>query len=81
MIYSSDVQAFRSQLEAENRTSRKQSETLRKMEAQIGDMERTRHQETEKLRKIIDEKNQENLALQVGIGVFFYLDKSLRKKE
>jgi len=59
-----DVQAFRSQLEAENRTSRKQSETLRKMEAQIGDMERTRHQETEKLRKIIDEKNQENLALQ-----------------
>eukprot|EP00092_Neocalanus_flemingeri_P004944 GFUD01005317.1.p1 GENE.GFUD01005317.1~~GFUD01005317.1.p1 ORF type:complete len:728 (+),score=177.89 GFUD01005317.1:226-2409(+) len=59
-----DVLALRSQLELENRTSRKQSETLRKMEAQIGDTERTRHQETEKLRKLIDEKNQENLLLQ-----------------
>lgn len=59
-----DVQALRSQLETENRTTRKQGETLRKMEAQSVEAEMNFHQESEKLRKVIEEKNQENLALQ-----------------
>jgi len=59
-----DVQSLRFNLETESRSSRKQAETIRKMEDISGKAEMTFHQQLEKLRKLIDEKDQENLALQ-----------------
>jgi len=59
-----DVQSLRVSLETESRNTRKQAETIRNLEEKSGRAEITFHQEVEKLRKLINEKDQENLALQ-----------------
>ena len=53
-------------MEIESRNTRKQAETIRRMEDKIGRAEITFHQDLEKLSKMINEKDQENLALQVN---------------
>jgi len=59
-----DAQILRNNLEIESRNTRKQAETIRKMEDKSGREEITFHQELEKLRKLMNEKDRENLALQ-----------------
>jgi len=59
-----EAQNLRSNIEIESRNTRKQAETIRKMEDKRERVEKTFHQEMEKLRKLIKERDQENLALQ-----------------
>lgn len=59
-----DVQLLHTQLEAESRTSMKQSDSLKKMEIQMGYMEKSYQQEKEKLRTTVEDNEQEHLVLQ-----------------
>ena len=59
------MQTLRCQLETEHKTSRKQTDELIKLEKQLDETRENSFMEKENMRMLINEKNQENLLLQV----------------